>query len=286
VHLIDVWDPATVLAAMAHEGLNAGQGSTYFLLSLLDHPDYDPAVHAPLMSHVGLGGAAVPLAVCERARALGIETSRSFGCTEHPSITGSVWAAPWDQRCRTDGAALPGVELRIVDDDGNDLPVGEAGEILSRGPDCSWGYTDAALTRAAFDADGWYATGDIGVLDHNGCLSITDRKKDIIIRGGENISAAEVEDLLVRMPGVAEVAVVAAPDARLGEHACAFIRMVVPGSSIPTLPEAQAHLREAGLAKQKWPEDLRAIDEFPRTASGKVQKFHLRTRLRDETATR
>ncbi len=282
VHLIDVWDPGTVLASMAAERLNAGQGSTFFLLSLLDHPDFDPAVHAPLMSHVGLGGAAVPIAVCERARALGIETSRSFGCTEHPSITGSSWDRPWEQRCSTDGAPLPGVEVRIVDDEGRDQPIGTAGEILSRGPDCSWGYTDPALTAAAFSPDGWYATGDVGVLDANGCLSITDRKKDIIIRGGENVSAGEIEELLVRMVGVAEVAVVAAPDVRLGEHACAFIRMADPTAPIPTLEEVRGHLAAAGLAKQKWPEELRAITDFPRTPSGKVQKFQLRARLRAE----
>lgn len=282
VHLIDVWDPGAVLAAMRDEHLNAGQGSTFFLTSLLDHPDYDPAVHAPLMSHVGLGGAAVPIAVCERALAIGIETSRSFGCTEHPSITGSSWSAPWEQRCHTDGVALPGVELRIVDDEGDDLPPGEPGEILSRGPDCFWGYTDPALTRACFDADGWYATGDVGVLDEAGCLTITDRKKDIIIRGGENISAAEVEELLVRMPGVAEVAVVAAPDVRLGEHACAFFRMLDPSASAPAMDTVQTHLATAGLAKQKWPEELRTIVEFPRTPSGKVQKFRLRAELRAE----
>ncbi|HKF90501.1 MAG TPA: AMP-dependent synthetase, partial [Acidimicrobiia bacterium] len=143
------------------------------------------------------------------------------------------------------------------------------------------GYTDALATEAAFSADGWFMTGDIGVLDDDGYLTITDRKKDIIIRGGENVSALEVEELVLRLPGVAEVAVVAAPDARLGEHACAFIRPL-PGSEPPTLDAVRAHLDAAGLARQKWPEELRAIDEFPRTPSGKIQKFALRDRLRQE----
>jgi acyl-CoA synthetase len=281
VHLIDVWDPKRVLAAMVEDHLSAGQGATFFLTSLLDHPDFDLAVHGPLMAHIGLGGAAVPIAVCERARAMGIECSRSFGSTEHPSITGSSFEDPWDQRARTDGRPLPGVEMRLVGEDGRDVGVGEPGEILSRGPDCFFGYTDAARTAEAIDADGWYATGDIGILDANGCLSITDRKKDIIIRGGENISAQEVEELIARLPGVAECAVVAAPDARLGEHAAAFVRMQA-GCDDPSLDSVRAALDAAGLARQKWPEEVRSVDEFPRTPSGKVQKFVLRQRLRDE----
>jgi acyl-CoA synthetase (AMP-forming)/AMP-acid ligase II len=282
VHLIDVWDPKRVLAAMVEDHVSAGQGATFFLTSLLDHPDFDPAVHGPLMAHVGLGGAAVPIAVCERALAIGIECTRSFGSTEHPSITGSTFDDPWDQRCRTDGKPLPGVEMRLVDvDDGRAVGIGEAGEILSRGPDCFFGYTDPARTAEALDADGWYSTGDVGVLDSEGCLAITDRKKDIIIRGGENISAQEVEELIVRLPGVAECAVVAAPDARLGEHAAAFVRMLA-GHDDPSLGTVREHLEGAGLARQKWPEEVRGVAEFPRTPSGKIQKYVLRQRLRDE----
>jgi acyl-CoA synthetase (AMP-forming)/AMP-acid ligase II len=280
VHLIDVWDPGRVLQAMLDDGLSAGQGSTFFLTSLLDHPDYDVERHGPLMPFIGLGGSAVPAAVGERCAALGIETARSFGSTEHPSITGCTPAAPHDKRVNTDGRPLPGVAIRLVDEHGHDVEVGAPGEIWSRGPELFVGYTDAAATAAAFSPDGWFMTGDIGVLDADGYLAITDRKKDIIIRGGENVSAQEVEELLVRMPGVAEIAVVAAPDARLGEVACAFFRMQ-PGHSAPALADVRTYLDGAGLARQKWPEHLRAVDDFPRTASGKVQKFALRQRLRD-----
>ena len=207
--------------------------------------------------------------MAERATALGISIVRAFGSTEHPSITGATHDLPEHKRITTDGRPLLGVEVRLLDD----------GEILSRGPDLFAGYTDPALTAAAVDADGWYHTGDIGVLDDDGWLTITDRKKDIIIRGGENISAAEVEDLLLRLPGVAEAAVVAAPDERLGEHACAFLRLA-PGASEPTLPDVRIHLEAAGLARQKWPEELHTVTDFPRTASGKIQKFALRDRLR------
>ena len=281
IHLIDVWDPGRVLQAMLDDGLSAGQGSTFFLTSLLDHPDYDVERHVPLMPFIGLGGSAVPAAVGERCAAMGIEIARSFGSTEHPSITGSTPDAPHDKRVNTDGRPLPGVEIRLVDDDGKDVAVGTPGEIWSRGPELFTGYTDAAATAAAFSPDGWFMTGDIGVLDDDGYLAITDRKKDIIIRGGENVSAQEVEELLVRMPDVAEVAVVAAPDARLGEVACAFFRMQ-PGHAAPDLTEVRTYLADTGIARQKWPEHLRVVDEFPRTASGKVQKFVLRQQLRDD----
>jgi acyl-CoA synthetase (AMP-forming)/AMP-acid ligase II len=283
IHLIDGWDPARVLATAVADDVGVGSGATYFLTSLLDHPAFDPAVHLAYMTHVGLGGSAVPAAVTDRATQLGISVVRSFGSTEHPSITGNTHDAPLEKRCYTDGRPLPGVELRLVDANGCDVAAGEPGEIISRGPDCFVGYTDARATYDAFTLDGWFQTGDIGVLDADGYLAITDRKKDVIIRGGENISAAEVEELLLRLPGVAECAVVAAPDARLGEHACAFVRVRdgdTNGGTSPSLVDVRAHLERAGLARQKWPEELHFVDDFPRTASGKVQKFVLRERLR------
>ncbi len=278
VHLTDAWDPTAVLAAMLEAGISAGSGATVFLTSLLDHPDFTPE-HAALMRGIGLGGAPVPTAVVERAEALGISVTRSYGSTEHPSTTGSDPSAPMERRKRTDGRALAGVEVRIVDDDGRDVAHGEAGEILSRGPDLCAGYANAALTADTFDRDGWYASGDIGILDADGFLTITDRKKDIIIRGGVNVSAAEVEELLVRIEGIAEVAVVAAPDARLGEHGAAFLRLR-PGASAPDLVAVREHLERAGLARPKWPEEVHVIDEFPRTPSGKIKKFVLREELR------
>jgi acyl-CoA synthetase (AMP-forming)/AMP-acid ligase II len=280
IHLIDVWNPQRVLEIMLEADVGSGGGSTYFLTSLLDAPGLGPE-HLERMRIVALGGAPVPAAVSDRAEALGIAVSRAYGSTEHPSITTSAASAPAAKRKYTDGRPLAGIELRLVDDDGHDVPVGEPGEILSRGPDLFWGYTDPAFTEAVLDAEGWYRTEDIGVLDADGFLSITDRKKDIIIRGGENVSAAEVEELLMRMPGVSEVAVVAAPDARMGEHACAFLRMQ-PGELPPDLPAVRAHLEREGLAKQKWPEELREATDFARTPSGKIKKFALRDALRKE----
>jgi acyl-CoA synthetase len=280
VHLIDKWDPATILAAMLEDGLSSGGGVTFFLTSLLDHPDCTPAHHA-LIGTAGMGGAAVPSAVSDRAEALGIDVFRSYGSTEHPSITGCWGDSTPEQRKYTDGRPLPGVEIRLVDDDGRDVTPGTPGEILSRGPDQFLGYTDPRLTREAIDADGWFSTGDIGQADEEGYITIVDRKKDIIIRGGENISALEVEELLLRMPGIVEVAVVAAPDRRLGEHGCAFVR-VDPIDRELALPALRAHLEAAGLGRQKWPEELRLVDNLPRTPSGKVRKADLRQQLRRE----
>jgi acyl-CoA synthetase (AMP-forming)/AMP-acid ligase II len=265
---------------MLEAGIGGGTGASVFLASLLDHPSFG-ADHAALMGRVGLGGAPVPVALGERAASHGITIIRAYGSTEHPSTTGCQFDHPADRRHRTDGRALPGVELRLVDDEGADVPPGTPGEILSRGPDLCLGYTDPALTAAAFDDEGWYHSGDIGVLDEQGFLTITDRVKDIIIRGGENISAAEVEEALQTLPGVAEIAVVAAPDERLGEHACAIIRMR-PGAAPVTLTDVTAHLSGVGLARQKWPEELRLVDDFPRTASGKIRKVDLRAWLRSE----
>ena len=269
VNLIDVWDPAEVLRMMLDEGLAVGGGAAYFLTSLLDHPDFTDE-HLALMPFAGLGGSAVPVALMERATRLGIKAFRSYGSTEHPSITGCLISEPEEKRLTTDGHALPGVEIRLEPD----------GEILSRGPDCCLGYTDAELTASVFDADGWYRTGDVGVLDDEGYLTITDRVSDIIIRGGENISAQEIEELVLGIDGIAEIAVVAAPDERLGEHAAAVVRLR-DGATAPSLDDVRRHLAEAGLARQKWPESLHEVIEFPRTASGKIQKFRLRQQLRE-----
>jgi len=280
IYLIDGWDPPTVLSAMLEEKIGAGNGSTYFLTSLLDAPGFGPE-HLALMRTVSLGGSPIPQAVAERAESMGISLTRAYGCTEHPSVTGSRHSAPKSKRLFTDGRPLPFVEVRTVDSKGRDTGTGIPGEIWTRGPDRFAGYTDPALNASALEQDGWLRTGDVGILDDDGYLTVTDRIKDIIIRGGENVSAAEVEQLLATMPGVAEVAVVAAPDPRLGEHGCAFFRMR-PGQQCPTIEEVRFHLDRSGLARQKWPEEVRSVEDFPRTPSGKVRKYVLRDRLRAE----
>ncbi len=270
IDLCDVWDPGMVLKLIESEGLSVGGGPPYFVTSLLDHPECTPE-HMAHFKTVGLGGSTVPAAVTRRLADMGMFVFRSYGSSEHPSITGSSRDAPEDKRLYTDGNARPGVEIRL----------GPDGEIYSRGPDLCLGYTDDALTEQAFDDEGWYRTGDVGVLDDDGYLTITDRKADVIIRGGENISALEVEEVLLAMPAVAEAVVVATPDERLGERAAAVLR-IREGHDTPTLDEVREHFKATGIAIQKWPEELHRVPEgqdYPRTASGKVQKFLVRQNI-------
>jgi acyl-CoA synthetase len=264
IYITDAWSPGLTLSLMIRDEVTFGGGTPYFVTSLLDHPDFTPA-HLAYMKFAGMGGSSVPAAVAQRLHDKGVVVFRSYGSTEHPSITGSHFTAPADKRLFTDGKALPGVEIRLSPD----------GEILTRGPDLCLGYLDEQLTHNAFDDEGWYRTGDIGVLDPDGYLSITDRKADIIIRGGENISAIEVEETLLGVPGIAEAVAVAAPDPRLGERTAAVVRMT-PGAAVPSMTTLRTHFERTGLARQKWPEELHQVDDFPRTPSGKVQKTLVR----------
>lgn len=264
VNLLDVWDPGRALALMKSDGLVVGGGPPYFVTSMVEHPDYTPG-HLAHMRHVGLGGSAVPVAVTRMLTDLGVIAFRAYGSTEHPSITASALDAPERERLTTDGRPMPGVEIRFAAD----------GEILSRGPDLCLGYTDPELTARAFDADGWYRTGDIGELDADGCLSITDRKADVIIRGGENVGAREVEDVLDAMPQVAESVVIALPDNRFGEVVGAVLRLR-PGASLPSEAEVREFFERAGVARQKLPARLFEATDFPRTPSGKIQKHLIR----------
>jgi acyl-CoA synthetase (AMP-forming)/AMP-acid ligase II len=274
VFLADGWNPRRILQEMLACGVPAGTGSPYFLTSLLDHADFTDA-HRELIRYVGLGGAPVPPEVIERCRALDISVVRMYGLTEHPSVSGASHADPPELRATTDGRLLDGVEVRIVNDDGNDLGFGQRGEILTRGPDRCLGFVDEALARECLDRDGWLHTGDVGVLTEAGWLTILDRKKDLIIKGGENIGPGEIEMHVGAHPDIAEVAVVGVPDARVGERVCAFVR-VQPGAAAPELPALHRFLRANGLGLQKWPDEVRVVEDFPRTPSGKIKKAELR----------
>jgi acyl-CoA synthetase (AMP-forming)/AMP-acid ligase II len=281
VHLMDYWDAGDVLERMRTYALAAGSGAPLFLQSLLDDPRCTPEHHR-LIDVAALGGAAVSRELIERADALGVTAVKGYGCTEHPSISLGRITDPLRVRAATDGHLCTGVDVGIRDEQGRHHRTG-TGEIITGGPDLFSGYVDPTMNAAAFD-QGWYRTGDIGSVDERGYVTVLDRLKDIIIRSGLNVSASEVEAALASMPEVADVAVVAAPDARTGEHGCAFIRPAA-GHGVPSLPRIREHLITLGLAKYKWPEEIRGqSSDFPRTPAGKVRKSVLRTMARQTDA--
>lgn len=274
--VLEAWDAARAAALVDTHQLTHGVGAPTQLAGLLDERDRGTASLASIEDFM-TGAAGVPPALIERADAAGIPAYRAYGSSEHPTISSGVPADPLRTRAHTDGRVLPGSEVRLIDEVGVDVAPGTPGEIVSRGAELFLGYSDSALDGAAFLPDRWFRTGDIGTLDADGYLTITDRRKDIIIRGGENISAKEIEDVLVAHAAVREVAAVGLPDAQMGERVCAVV-VLAPGRTLD-LEEVREHVAAAGLARQKTPERIVVVDELPRNPVGKVQKFLLRERL-------
>jgi cyclohexanecarboxylate-CoA ligase len=273
---LDVWNPETAARLIAEHRVTFTMGATPFLNDLAYlRGDHDFSSLRLFIS----AGAAIPRKLVRDARArFGATISAGWGMTENGLVTCNGHADPEEKVVATDGAPLPDMELRIVDDDGRPVPPGVEGELHARGVAQFVGYYKReAFTRAAHTADGWFMTGDRGTLDADGYLAITGRSKDIIIRGGENIPVVEVENLLFTHPKIAAVAIVAMPDPRLVERACAFV-VPTPGETI-TLPEITAFLEAKQLARQKFPERLEIVTEFPMTPSGKIQKYRLRERI-------
>jgi acyl-CoA synthetase (AMP-forming)/AMP-acid ligase II len=273
---LDSWDAEEAVRMVAEHRLTRSTGAPLHLLTLIEAAEASD-LDVSSFHYYHCGGAPVPHSTVVRAERLGWTAARSYGCTEHPSMFGSSDLEPLEWRAGSDGDPAPGVVVRLVDDNDRDVAPGTAGEILSIGPKQSEGYWDAALDGASFTDDGWFRTGDIGVLDSAGRLTITDRKKDLVVRAGENISSQEVERALVGHPDVLEAAVVGVPDPRYGERVCAFVRLRA-GSQL-SLEEVAHHFDGLGLARQKTPERLIPVDDFPRTATGKVRKADLRAGL-------
>jgi non-ribosomal peptide synthetase component E (peptide arylation enzyme) len=224
------------------------------------------------------GGAAVPPQVVRDAnRALRNRPAfRVYGSSEAPYVAlGRPGNDVDDVAATTDGAPVD-YDVRILDSQQRQLASGEEGEITVKGPSLFLGYANEADNEGCFTADGYFRTGDLGRVSAEGQLTITGRTKDLIIRGGENISAKEIEDALHWHPQVAEAAVVSMPHERLGEGVFAFI--IPRAGRYPALEELLAHLQGIGLSRQKFPERMAVVSDFPRTASGKVRKNVLRTR--------
>jgi cyclohexanecarboxylate-CoA ligase len=280
--LMDVWDPGRALRIVERERITVMISTPVFVRSMIDHPDF-AATDTTTVRLLSLGGAGVaPATVREGAKSFGgtggCWCKRTYGSTEYPTLTTGRAGDDPELQATTDGMLIGPAELRIVDPStGLDVGAGHAGELWARGPEMFNGYLDAELDEAAFAVDGWFRTGDLATYE-NGYLTIVDRLKDIVIRGGENISAAEVEHALLSHPAVADCAVVAVPDAVMGERACAFV--IPSGDEPPTLAALATHIASLGLAPFKRPERLELRDALPRTPSGKVQKGP----LRDEVA--
>lgn len=274
--LMEQWDAAEAARLIEQHEVEGTSGTPFHLTTLLDAAEADGRDISSLRDYMA-GATMVPPGLIQRCESIGLAAYRCYGLSEHPTVSAGSPEDSLEKRLGTDGQLYPGVEVLIVDDEDRPLPIGGAGEILTRGPDRFVGYRDEALDEGAFTSDGWLRTGDIGRLDAEGYLSIVDRKKDIIIRAGENIASREVEDMLSLLPGVREAAVVGAPDERLGERVCAFI-VAEPGIDL-SIERIAAHFAQQGLAKQKTPERVHIVDELPRNAAGKVLKLQLRARL-------
>lgn len=275
--LQDVWEPKRGVAIMAAEGVTHTAASTPFLADICDTVAAGGPRPAQLRSFL-CGGAPIPPVLIERAaRELGLKVCSLWGMTESLSSTLTEPERAAEKSSTTDGRALGGVDLRIVDVDGRPVSTGQTGALLVRGAQMFLGYYKRPDLRA-FDADGWFDTGDLAYMDDEGYIRINGRTKDVLIRGGENVPVVEIEALLYKHPAVAMAAIVGYPDARLGERACAYV-VLRPGATL-TLADVQAYMDECKVAKQYWPERVEVIDELPRTPSGKVQKFVLKERAR------
>ena len=279
VHLLDVFDPAVALQRIDEYGCTGTASPAPFIRMMLDA--FDPAQHDVSRLRFWLSaGAAIPGSLVTEAadRFSGCRVVSAYGSSEVMMATICRPEDSVERVASSDGAPVPGVEIRIVGVEEDEAPTGESGEIRYRGPGRLVEYwNNPELTAAATDAQGWWRTGDLGKLDDEGYLRVTGRLKDIIIRGGFNISAREVEEALLTHPAVLDVAVVGLPDPTLGERACAVVRLR-PGATIDLADLKEFLSGQHNLAVWKVPERIEVVDEFPTTATGKIKKFALRNR--------
>jgi len=280
VVLYDVWEPLKAIDLIRAEGVTFTMASTPFLTDLAKNVA-ESGKTVPTLRTFLCAGAPIPGPLVEQARSvLGTKIVSAWGMTENGAVTLIKLDDPDERAVNTDGCPLPGVELKVIDTDGKPLPAGEAGKLMLRACSNFGGYLKRPQLNGT-DADGWFDTGDLARVDAQGYVRITGRSKDVIIRGGENIPVVEVETLLYRHPAIAMAAVVAYPDERLGERACAIV-VLKPGQSL-TLEDLVAYFKTQKVANQYIPERLVVRDSIPSTPSGKMQKFKLREMLRDGT---
>lgn len=273
--LLYIFTPDACLALLEQQRCTCMLGATPFVYDLLNLLEKQPADLSALRFFL-CGGTTIPKKVARECQQRGIKLLSVYGSTESSPHAVVNLDDPLSRFMHTDGYAAAGVEIKVVDDARKTLPPGCEGEEASRGPNVFMGYFDEPeLTARALDEEGWYYSGDLCRMDEDGYIKITGRKKDIIVRGGENISSREVEDILLQHPKIHDACVVAMPDERLGERSCAYVVLKAPHHSL-SLEEVVAFFSRKRVAKYKYPEHIVVIEKLPRTASGKIQKFLLR----------
>ncbi|HDS9924044.1 cyclohexanecarboxylate-CoA ligase [Escherichia coli] len=273
--LLDIFTPDACLALLEQQRCTCMLGATPFVYDLLNLLEKQPADLSALRFFL-CGGTTIPKKVARECQQRGIKLLSVYGSTESSPHAVVNLDDPLPRFMHTDGYAAAGVEIKVVDDARKTLPPGCEGEEASRGPNVFMGYFDEPeLTARALDEEGWYYSGDLCRMDEAGYIKITGRKKDIIVRGGENISSREVEDILLQHPKIHDACVVAMPDERLGERSCAYVVLKAPHHSL-SLEEVVAFFSRKRVAKYKYPEHIVVIEKLPRTVSGKIQKFLLR----------
>jgi acyl-CoA synthetase (AMP-forming)/AMP-acid ligase II len=276
-YLMEAFDPAEGLRRIEQYGCTAAVTATPFLQMLM--AAYDPAEHdASSLRRWVCAGSPIPGSIVEKSRELfaGCQTLSLYGRSENFLTTMCTVDDPAKRSETSDGSALEGAVVKVVGHDGLEVPRGEEGDIAYRGPSHMIEYfDDDQQTAALFTPEGFSRSGDLGRMDEDGFVRVTGRLKDIVIRGGMNISAREVEDHLLRHPDIANVAVVGMPDERLGERVCAYVVLTNPEGAL-TLADITSYLKEHRVAVQKVPERLEIVTEMPMTATGKIQKHVLR----------
>lgn len=273
--LLDIFTPDACLALLEQQRCTCMLGATPFVYDLLNVLEKQPADLSALRFFL-CGGTTIPKKVARECQQLGIKLLSVYGSTESSPHAVVNLDDPLSRFMHTDGYAAAGVEIKVVDDARKTLPPGCEAEEASRGPNVFMGYFDEPeLTARALDEEGWYYSGDLCRMDEAGYIKITGRKKDIIVRGGENISSREVEDILLQHPKIHDACVVAMSDERLGERSCAYVVLKAPHHSL-SLEEVVAFFSRKRVAKYKYPEHIVVIEKLPRTTSSKIQKFLLR----------
>ncbi|MBM6545419.1 AMP-binding protein [Janibacter sp. YIM B02568] len=282
-HIQGQWDPAEGAVQIGEHGCTVAVTATTFLQTLLDA--YDPSAHDLSTLRLWIcAGSPIPPAIIERAESTlpGVKVLSLYGRSENVTTTTCTTQTPREKSLTSDGCALPQQEVRIIDWEGREVPRGQEGDIAYRGAMHMLEYLkNPTETEALFTDDGFSRSGDLGVMDEDGFVRVTGRTKDIVIRGGMNISVRQIEDLLSQWSRVRACAAVAMPDAKLGEKVCLYLVRSDPSDQM-TLEHVKEHLLGQGLTIRKVPERLEVVEELPMTATGKIQKHVLRAEIAEK----